>query len=789
MLATVEEEEETEASRSCYGFTSTSWNPTWLGYAKKILLSPHTNIFPITTLIGIIMDQRRSTTSMLQSSTTNDDSSLEAITSSRTRTATRDGLENMSAAVDEPPSKKLRLESLSGSSSAPGTPVDDVDDLYDTPGQSNTPQPRCEQQQQQHHHQSTVAAAEDGAVGSPPIHESDLPLPISTLPGLGLLGSAGPRNVSGAAASEPILAPSTPVLKGHDVVGEVAEPIEAIDSLICTSVQDRSLISDVLPSIEDATPLDATRVPTSGGDSAEEGQWEVDSSAPASSTLGSSSASADDGDEDDADDYQLLGPEEQARILMQGDGGSDDEGDTGRTGKTGLQPKTKNEVIDERVDRPRIDITSDLKIEELGHVESVVGSLIVVKAKVSGTHRVLESGSVLCTEDRRLVGTVSETLGRVRQPYYAVRFNGPDEIAEMGVMVASKIFYVERYSTYVFTDALKVIKGSDASNINDEEVAEDELEFSDDEAEAAYKRRVKHERQSRRDARQAYASGGPPRSGGAVASSLGGLDDDDRPSTSQAVEIDDGAPYTPLARPSNYQVLLGSSHALEEELASAGSGHGRGYRGARGQAREYGRGRGRGGGRGGRGGRARGRARGGWSDHGRGGFLAGPDAPTDVTSQPMNPSYAPSTVPEHQSSPRSAPLAPPFGPAYEYMPQTVASPVPMAVTPLPAALPVVPAYPAMPYGWYPTALSPGLPLVPAPPASAPVNVPPVINAGMPLPAGAFVNPAFFRRTTTTSPLFSSASDLGLSNSDAAFRAAQEQLDLLKSLQRPSSGSP
>lgn len=32
------------------------------------------------------------------------------------------------------------------------------------------------------------------------------------------------------------------------------------------------------------------------------------------------------------------------------------------------------------------------------------------------------------------------------------------------------------------------MKGSDASNVHDEEVGEDEVEFSDDEAEAAYKR-------------------------------------------------------------------------------------------------------------------------------------------------------------------------------------------------------------------------------------------------------------------------------------------------------------
>ena len=46
-------------------------------------------------------------------------------------------------------------------------------------------------------------------------------------------------------------------------------------------------------------------------------------------------------------------------------------------------------------------------------------------------------------------------------------------------------------SKFVFVDKIKAFKGSDASNVYDEEPADDELEFSDDEAEAAYKSRMK----------------------------------------------------------------------------------------------------------------------------------------------------------------------------------------------------------------------------------------------------------------------------------------------------------
>lgn len=57
--------------------------------------------------------------------------------------------------------------------------------------------------------------------------------------------------------------------------------------------------------------------------------------------------------------------------------------------------------------------------------------------------------------------------------------------------VSRPVFHVLSRSKFVFPGQLQTLKGSDASNIYDEEVREDEIEFSDDEAEAAYKRRVK----------------------------------------------------------------------------------------------------------------------------------------------------------------------------------------------------------------------------------------------------------------------------------------------------------
>jgi len=57
--------------------------------------------------------------------------------------------------------------------------------------------------------------------------------------------------------------------------------------------------------------------------------------------------------------------------------------------------------------------------------------------------------------------------------------------------VSREVFHVPSRSNFVFLREIKKLKGSDASNVHDEEPAEDELEFSDDEAEAAHRQRMK----------------------------------------------------------------------------------------------------------------------------------------------------------------------------------------------------------------------------------------------------------------------------------------------------------
>ncbi len=126
----------------------------------------------------------------------------------------------------------------------------------------------------------------------------------------------------------------------------------------------------------------------------------------------------------------------------------------------------------------------------------------------------LEEGSVICWEDGRVVGTVSitvgqggleadcnvqvaETFGPLTSPFYSVRLPPPPHPYPSldDLSTGTKLYYPVsgQYRTFVDMHAVRDprFKGTDASNLYDEEVGADEMEWSDDEAEAEAKRQRK----------------------------------------------------------------------------------------------------------------------------------------------------------------------------------------------------------------------------------------------------------------------------------------------------------
>ncbi|KAJ5126854.1 hypothetical protein N7448_007633 [Penicillium atrosanguineum] len=466
--------------------------------------------------------------------------------------------------------------------------------------------------------------------------------PAPTIPGLGLVSPAV------QSTNEPIMQETNVCAanQGGDIPTEPETAhAEAKDSAATSEAMDVDM-KDEQTKTENANetsaaPEDNKKQEEGEEEEGEHPEWEEDSDPYVSSSDSSSSDSSDSDDED----YPILSPEEQARILMLAEGGSDDEGDG--KGKSGGVIRSTNEVVEDVLPIPEITITPEMKVVLLGRIQTVIDNAVLIEANTSGEYQVLESGSLLCSENREVIGVVAETLGRVENPLYTVMYSTAEEVQKRGIVRDMSVFYVESESTFVFTQPLKGLKGSDASNFHDEEIAEDEIEFSDDEAEADYKKRLKQKRQERKEARGGGAGKFKRETPGPSKLSQSELNYDNE-------EGEDG--YTPLARPKNLHEMMGAREAPIE-----GNERGPAFRSERGRGRGNDRGRG-------------GRGRGG---RGRGGSHERDQDRRPQHQQSGSSNYAqPAAAPQHQPSGYSQPAYPPQQPQQPVygMPQSFAYP-------------------------------------------------------------------------------------------------------------------
>ncbi|KXN88860.1 H/ACA ribonucleoprotein complex non-core subunit NAF1 [Leucoagaricus sp. SymC.cos] len=162
--------------------------------------------------------------------------------------------------------------------------------------------------------------------------------------------------------------------------------------------------------------------------------------------------------------------------------------------------QTKNEVVGTTITVPESEeVGTDEELEKVGEVLSIIGDTVIVKGLPSeranrGSEKALDSDTLLVFSDRKVMGYIFETFGPTLQPLYQIRFNSTYTLNTDKVQVGREVFHIPRRSRFVFVSQLKQFKGSDASNVHDEEPGEDELEFSDDEAEAVHRSRLKRKR-------------------------------------------------------------------------------------------------------------------------------------------------------------------------------------------------------------------------------------------------------------------------------------------------------
>lgn len=182
--------------------------------------------------------------------------------------------------------------------------------------------------------------------------------------------------------------------------------------------------------------------------------------------------------------------------------------------------KSKNEIEEEPV--PEVpagfEINEKTAIEEIGVVKSAFDFNIIVHALGSAERRVLKEGSILCLGDRTILGPLCEVFGPLQRPFYRVSFpkEKADYFDQIKERVSEKVYYVSPAAHWLDTFEIKKIRGTDASNGFDEELPEEEQEFSDDEKEAEYKRmkkqskKRKNETEASQDNHLAKKSGSKP---------------------------------------------------------------------------------------------------------------------------------------------------------------------------------------------------------------------------------------------------------------------------------------
>lgn len=79
-------------------------------------------------------------------------------------------------------------------------------------------------------------------------------------------------------------------------------------------------------------------------------------------------------------------------------------------------PKTKNEIIEIEVELPNIKLDDNDKIHKLGKIKNIVGRIAIIEAYNS--QPALDIDSLLCLEDKTVIGRVLETFGTIDKPHY-----------------------------------------------------------------------------------------------------------------------------------------------------------------------------------------------------------------------------------------------------------------------------------------------------------------------------------------------------------------------------------
>jgi len=158
-----------------------------------------------------------------------------------------------------------------------------------------------------------------------------------------------------------------------------------------------------------------------------------------------------------------------------------------------VQPKPFKEIEEtneERYKRYNLDPNQIQNLDLMGTITSIMSDYIVVESR---NYQVLDLDNILFTQDKMILGQIDDVFGRIEVPVYSIINDGflMKQVREGKIKVGDGVYYDREHSRILPQEQINLLrskKGTDASNKFDEEVLlEEEIEFSDDEKEEAYR--------------------------------------------------------------------------------------------------------------------------------------------------------------------------------------------------------------------------------------------------------------------------------------------------------------
>ena len=165
---------------------------------------------------------------------------------------------------------------------------------------------------------------------------------------------------------------------------------------------------------------------------------------------------------------------------------------------------TRHEIINEkeRKDYPiPFDVTLEDKFEECGIVKNIIENEILMIAINNNVLKVLNLDNIIFLSDKKSIGFIDDVIGQIDNPVYAIKLYPSiiDEKIVEKINPGDKLFFCSNRANVINAIELKnKSKGCDASNAFDEEVGEDEIDYSDDEEEVQAKIRRKNNKKNKK---------------------------------------------------------------------------------------------------------------------------------------------------------------------------------------------------------------------------------------------------------------------------------------------------